>query len=341
LGLWDALFFTYGLRAEWNPNYGKDKLPTTEPRFGVALTHDVGPVTAKVRASVGHSTRPPAIGQIRAISAGAYFAPYYPLPFDIQIGNRDLLPEQQQGWEGGIDVFLGSKISLTVTRYNQTVDDLIQLSQYADSVRGLHPISYYGLNPADFPQYPDGYAYQDQREWLNLGSIRNQGWTMQGTATLRAFTTQLTFSNTKSRIIGITPKFRREFSYYVVGSSFDGLAEHTWGVVETYARGGTMMSLAVNGVGQIGGGDKFQKEIGGYGTIRLSVNNRVRMSVPQLYHGLYHPYATAYLNVHQRLSSHVDGIVQLNNLLNAFRNDIDAFSANIGRQTSLGLQIRL
>jgi hypothetical protein len=168
---------------------------------------------------------------------------------------------------------------------------------------------------------------------------------MQGTATLSAFTTQLTFSNTKSRIIGITPKFRKEFPEYVVGSSFNGLAEHTWGVVETYAHGGTMISLAVNGVGQIAGYDKFQKvndNFNGIGSIvRLAVNDRVRMSVPALYHGFYHPYANAYLNVHQRLSSHVDGIVQLNNLLNAFRNDIDAFSANIGRQTSLGLQIRL
>src|SRR5690606_16924824 len=56
VGLWDQMFLTYGMRAEWNPFYGDEAQPNVAPRYGVAYTRAWGSVTTKMRASYGRST---------------------------------------------------------------------------------------------------------------------------------------------------------------------------------------------------------------------------------------------------------------------------------------------
>jgi outer membrane receptor protein involved in Fe transport len=210
----DQLFLTYGLRAEWNPNLGKEAIPNYAPRFGAALTRSVGAITAKVRASYGRSTRPPTprLQSAQSILSYGYdhlFADYG--NFDMFVANPLLTPESQQGGEGGLELYLGTRASFVVTRYNQTVDGLIERIN-VDSVRSLAQFPTYYEGPLDTA----GYGYQYQAKYLHIGSIRNQGWELQGTLNLGPFATRGTYSWTKSRVIGITPMYR---SYFATASN--------------------------------------------------------------------------------------------------------------------------
>jgi len=330
LAAWDALFFTYGLRAEWNPTYGSQANPNVVPRYGLAYTRELGPVTAKLRGSYGHSTRPPLSTLTRGIPATPDYFPFYG-EFNTQLANPDLLPEQQKGGEGGLELYIGNRMSLTVTRYNQTVTNLIE-SAVVDSVP-LVP-AYRAENGYTLWQYP---AYQNR--YINIGDVRNEGWELHGTMNVGPFTTTGTYSWTKSRIIGITPKYRRQFTQYVPGSAFDLIPEHTYAFGLQYGVAKTTVALNVQGQGMVyiaNGGDELARAIS---LARLNTLSS-RFSVPYPYTGRGPGYTMADLNVSRQFSSKFYGIVQVQNLGNFYQNDTGAYAAAIGRQTKAGLRVR-
>ena len=340
LGLNDALFLTYGLRGEWNPNYGRSANPNIVPRYGVAYTATVGPVTAKLRGSYGRSTRPPTVDE--PVSRSLLDLQYLDAigiygNIDSQLGNPTLLPEQQAGGEGGLELYLGSVASLVVTRYNQTVDNLIA-SAYVDSVRSPLPASAYGGYPV--PSWVDGYLYYVQNEYLNLGSIRNQGWELQGTVNTGRITTKATYSWTKSRIIGITPKYRTQFPQYVPGGVFQFVPEHTYALSMQYTTAATTLSFDVQGQGLL-----YLDRYAGDPLANLVDQTRLRslapvFSLPFTYVSRGPGYATADVNASRRLSAHLDGVLQIQNLANSYKNDVSGYNAAIGRQTKVGLHVR-
>src|SRR5687767_13725408 len=109
LGIMEAMFHIDGLRAEWKANYGEEGQPNLAPRYGVSYTRDIGPLSAKLRASYGRSTRPPTETYKEAKSntqgicfffgggTGASTSQYG--EFDCQKANPELGPEHQQGGE--------------------------------------------------------------------------------------------------------------------------------------------------------------------------------------------------------------------------------------------------
>jgi len=341
LGMWDALFLTYGFRAEWNPNFGAEIRPNYTPRYGIAYTRDLGPVTAKLRGSYGHSTRPPTPGLTKQITTvdnwGDAALPIWGNQV-IQVGNRELLPEQQQGGEGGLELYLGTRASLIVTRYNQTVNNLIQMA-YVDSIASVVPYNQLGYPDGAFAQWPDGYAHSSVVEYLNIGSIRNQGWELQGTVTTGPLTTKGTYSWTKSRIIGITPRWASvTLGQYVVGSSFTGLPEHLWAISESYAVAGTNISLNVQGQAPLFYYAVSDLTLATY--LTRNTPDRPRMNLPPGVHGYLSGYTTAELNASRRITTGIDALVQVQNLANRYRNDQSADRANLGRQTKFGLRAR-
>jgi len=256
LAMWEQVFVTYGIRAEWNPGYGSEIRPNYAPRIGAAYATTLGPLTAKVRVSYGRSTRPPDQALKDGVRLSYYTAP--PLPyFDdyyLILPNAALGPEYQQGGEGGIEVYAGSRGSLVVTRYNQTVNALIGAAYPFDSVRSLIPCPASSCYASS--RDANGYGYRPELEYVNVGSIRNQGWELQSTVNTGPLTTRGTYSWTKSRTIGITPRYRSLFpasNYpeYQPGATFRYLPEHTWALGVTYAHGGGRLSLNVNGIGQL------------------------------------------------------------------------------------------
>jgi len=347
VGLFDALFFTYGLRAEWNPNYGANEQPSLAPRYGVAYSQEIGIITAKIRASYGRATRPPRNDQKKSVSTATdpYNASYYRQyfgDFDSQIANPNLGPEYQQGGEGGIELYLGGAGSLTITRYNQTVNRLIS-SPTVDSVRSLipDPFGYCSSSPSSCGV--GGYVYSYQIQNLNIGNIRNQGWELQGTITTGPVTTKGTYSWTKSRVLGIDAQYRHLFpasSYpqYQPGASFQYLPEHTWATSVTYAHAGTTVGVNFNGTGFLyNSGDELYYSTY-YGRL-MSVKGRAT-GLPG-YQSRANGYLMADLNASHRLNHAVEGVVSIQNLTNKYRSDYDSIHGTMGRQSKLGVRVRL
>lgn len=339
LGLWDALFLTYGLRAEWNPNYGKEAQPNLAPRYGIAYAHDGGGVTTKVRASYGRATRPPAGNQkVAVLNVDSDLANLYGR-FNRVLANVDLEPEVQQGGEGGLEMYFGNRGSLIVSNYNQTVDKLIA-GIVVDSVRALLP----GTNLFCNLLRSDGYCYQNQTQNLNIGSIRNQGWELQGSVNFGPVTTRGTYSWTKSRIIGITSRYRSllQDTQYQPGFTFNFLPEHTWSTSISYGNSVTNVVLNVNGIGFMYRADNEVSMITS-NNVRLA-SNRPRATnpaLPLIYRATSPGYATADLNASHRFSRNLETVVQIHNLANSYQNDRGLQYAAIGRQSKLGIRIKL
>jgi outer membrane receptor protein involved in Fe transport len=336
LGLWDELFLTYGLRAEWNPNYGEDAQPNYAPRYGAAYTRDFGMLTAKLRASYGRSTRPPGVrAKVATPETNPVTIALYG-NFNSQIESPDIGPETQQGIEAGLELYLRSRASLVVTRYNQTVDNLITRVQPVDSVRSLAP------NPQLADSHDsDGFGFLYINQNLNVGSIRNQGWELQGSLFAGPFVTRGTYSWTKSRVIGITPQYAKLFvtnALYQVGRPFDYLPEHTWALTQAYARRATNVALTLNGHGQFYKGRDYLSF--NATTPWRDPSYKLRQNVPSFYRALGPKHVTADLNAAQRFTAGIEGIVQVQNLTNYYQEDIDVAFPTIGRQSKIGVRVK-
>jgi len=340
VGFWNAVFLTYGLRAVYNPNVGKNENPNLEPRYGVALSHELGAITAKLRASYGTATRPPGLGakdpqyEVSWARASQVFA--YGIGGDInRLANPDLVPDTQHGGEGGLEMYVGTVGSLTITRYNQTVDHLV-VAPVVDSLPFTPQfMAIYGLyvnnNVWGYPLY--------QTQNLNIGSVRNQGWETQGTLNLWRFTATGTYSWNKSRLIGITPRYRGQFPQYVAGAPFKFIPEHTYALGVAYVRGRTRVAYNIQGQGSwqsIGG--YFWERTGNSLATRLQVHNS-RVSRPPIFAEVRRGFQHGDMNVSQQVTRHVDALVQINNLTNKYSSEVDPYVQQAGRTTGLGIRL--
>jgi outer membrane cobalamin receptor len=271
---------------------------------------------------------------------------------DWILANPDLGPEFNRGGEGGIEMYFGSRGSLVVTRYNQTVSRLIQGVPNADSVRSLmpnpviygQPCAYWFQNGNPYlcsSQDTAGYGYALQGEEVNAVDIRNQGWELQGSVVTGPFTTRGTYSWTKTRSLGITPQYRRFFSNYPQfrrGATYALLPEHTWAMGITYARARTSVALNVTGTGRVRtyGNALYAERLGIW--VRLQ-QERYSMDASQ-YVALNNGYAMADLTASHRFATKVEGVLQVTNLMNNYTNDFGAGVATVGRTSKVGLRVR-
>jgi len=350
VAMWDAVFLTYGLRAEWNPNYGREANPNLTPRYGIAYTKELGEITAKVRASYGRATRPPGRGRteaslvcVLAPSACNTYTTYFGSGVLARAANPNLHPESQQGGEGGLELYFSNRLTLNVTRFNQTVNDLISsVSVFSDSIRSLQPASQF--NPYGFIVNPDGYVYYTPSQYVNLGNVRNQGWSVQGTLNVGPLTTTGTYSWSKSRIIGVSPLYQPMYTFFKKGASYQQVPEHTYALRFQYAHGGTLVSYDIQGQGTL----LAQYNVGNtalakaYDCLSFCRNPVIDSPIYIRYYGVYATpgYSSGDLNASQRLSASVEGVLQIQNLGNTYKNDLGFAYTSIGRQSKAGLRIR-
>jgi hypothetical protein len=180
-----------------------------------------------------------------------------------------------------------------------------------------------------------------QYKSFNVGGIRNQGWELQGSVTTGPLTSRGTYSWTKSRVLGITPKYREFFANireYQPGAVFGMLPEHTWALGFTYAQGRTTVALNMTGNGQIPGGGSAMYYNALSSSIRLMPD---RQSLTFSGWSVDKGYVLSNLSAARRFSSWVEGVLQIDNLTNRYRNDYDLTFPVMGRQTKGGLRIRL
>jgi outer membrane receptor protein involved in Fe transport len=351
LALAHALFFTYGLRAEWNANYG-NQAKVLPGRYGLSYVREIGSITTKLRGSYGRSTRPPTPTQKFAGSPIQSDAtPFYGVVNQL-LANPELGPEYQQGGEGGVELYFGNRGSLVVTRYNQTVDNLIQFVDAVDSSRALSPgFNGYICNPAFAQAFgalydlrSDGYCYVRQAQFLNAGSIRNQGWELQGSTNLGPLSARATYSWTKSRVIGITARYRALATGADLqpGYTFNLLPEHTGAITVGYARGGESVSLTVNGVGRAlrdaGNSTYFAAVRNGATRIR-DIGGAIRILNTGPYRAVAPQYATTNLDVAHRFSRSMDLTLNVSNLTDHYQNDVSDLSPTPGRTTNIGIRV--
>jgi len=361
VGVSDQLFFTYGVRAEWNPNFGAEAEPNYAGRYGVAYTTAVGIITTKLRASYGRSTRPPTLNQKNAAPAAPYGDEVVYGHYNSRLANPLLAPEYQKGSELGLELYIGARTSLIVTHYNETVDDLVTEVRGVDSVRSLLPNPRFGffrnhdctwviqlLKDPSLCSSQDaaGYTYAHVSRNLNISGIRNQGWELQGSVSTGPLTTRGTYSWTQSRSLGANPTYRRFFTpislypQYQPGATFQYLPEHTWAVGLTYAQARTTVALNVTGTGKATNlRDEFYfKSLDPAMRLQQDLANA---TTAYSYVTFNSGYSMVDINASHRFSERIESVLQVHNLTNKYVNDVYWGLATIGRQTKAGMRLRL
>lgn len=340
LTILDNLVLKYGVRSEWNPGYGREVLPSTSPLYGLAYTIERGEMTAKLRAAYGHSTRPPEYRLAAGEKASGPYAgtdvygPYYSL-----LPNPQLAPEYQSGGEFGLDMYLSKWGNVTVTNYNQTVRNLIYQISAADSVQRLdkNPDPYGFCT--DYPPLCGYGAYQLEPQYLNVGTIRNQGWEFTGQVNAGALTFHSTYSFMKSRFGGLNSQWARRYpasSYPQLqkGARFSNAPEHTLAYGVSYARGRASMQINGTAVGQV-----VRYGINPSFTRRLS-SELTRATYIYGFRPIKQPYTVADFNGRYRVNSYLEGVMQVANIMDNFRADDSDASSVMGRQTKIGFSLR-
>ncbi|MGQ0539263.1 MAG: TonB-dependent receptor domain-containing protein, partial [Gemmatimonadaceae bacterium] len=161
-----AWHLTAGLRGERNSSFGSGVGTAWSPMLGVAHTRDLAGSSLKLRAAYGKGIRPPPPSARRRITTVNF----------RQIENDQLKPEQQSGIEYGAELYMSDRLSLSVTAYRQSADELIQ--QVVASPRlEMRAVQY-----------------------QNVGRIANDGVEVEGTTRWRALRATGTMSWTDSRV---------------------------------------------------------------------------------------------------------------------------------------------
>jgi outer membrane receptor protein involved in Fe transport len=212
LGIADRLFLTAGLRAEDDPYYGDDYGLAWAPRVGVSYVTDLGAVTLKPRFSYGKSIRPP----FSTARLGSSTSTLITLP------NPNIGPEAQQGFDAGIELYAGPRLSFQITYYDQDVTGLID--RVIDSV-----------GP---PQV---------RHYENIGKAKNRGVELEASiGLLRRLTLSGTYSLAESEVRKLSPDYTGALR---VGQQILAVPRHSGGATLRYAGRGWTASVGARSLG--------------------------------------------------------------------------------------------
>jgi len=323
IALWDAVFLTAGLRIEKSPNYGVDYGYNYAPRFGASFVHDVGDMTAKVRASYGKATRPPTTGQRDSITT---VNPYVGGTYLSQFVAPHLGPEYQSGSEFGVELYTGTGASLSITHYDQRVKNLI----YATPVDSLQVV---------IPFCCEFWIPQIQNQ--NAASIKNTGWEGEGRVSMGPVSVQGTWSYTRSRVQSLSPSYvctQTTLQCLYPGRSLAGLAEHTGAVVVTYSDAISSVSVHTALVGQ----NQQAQSIAllndsYYGRLRVQNSLHYDQAWPAL---PVSGYGTFDLHAARTVTPHMQIFTNVTNLGNSSRST-NEFDATVpGRTTMIGITLQ-
>jgi outer membrane receptor protein involved in Fe transport len=119
----------------------------------------------------------------------------------VQLANPLLGPERQSGWDAGADVYFGTRGSLGLTYYDQTVKDLID-----------------AVNPT---------ASAFTLQWQNVGRIKNSGWELEGQLAWGLVRLGGTFSIANSTVRSLSPTYS---GAYQIGDRVNGVSRYSGGV---------------------------------------------------------------------------------------------------------------
>ena len=155
--------------------------------IGAAWVNDRGPVTLKLRGAYGRGIRP-----ARTVMRGSTW-----MGGRVEGTLTALDPEQQKGWEGGVDALLGTRFAIYATRFQQRAAGLVQ------------PVAL--IDTASMSGSPGPGGPRDPRVLYllqNVGAIDNRGWELQSKATIDALTLGGTLSLVSSNVARLASGYR-------------------------------------------------------------------------------------------------------------------------------------
>src|SRR5882724_6586869 len=294
LSVKEALFLTAGLRAEDNSTFGEALGTPLLPRLGASFVQPVGRVTVKVRGSWGRAIRAPLPGQ----AFGSV------TPTQINLANTGLAPEQQQGWDAGLDLEFGNRASFSVTGYDQMAKDLIVYVQVATL-----PVP--------------TYQYQ------NLGRVSNRGIELEAKLAIQPILLRAQYSYVRSRIEDLGSNTTS--GDLKVGDQPPGVPQHTAGAALTVAPlAGTTFTAGMTYVGSFRNPDAITlfRCIGGTGPCPATGFNRTYPGFTKFNAGFT-----------QRLTRALEGFVSVDNVTNNEAYEANNSSPVMGRITMVGLHL--
>jgi iron complex outermembrane recepter protein len=297
LGFRDAVFLTAGLRADESSDVGAAVGTVWAPRVGLSAVHQWGTLSGKLRASYGKGIRPP----------GPAAATGYVQPGFVQLANPELRPEQQFGFDMGVEFDFGTHGSLQATYYNQVAKDLLSLE-----LRG------FDTTTATF-----------LAQYVNLSRVKNTGWEFAGTLALApALTLNGTFAITTSKVVDPGTSS----SFYLPGDRILGVPRSTGGATLTYAFPRTTLSAGLTYGGSWTNTDVLRQNDDYY--VKQVFTNPFRS-----YWITYPSFTRLTASVTQRLTTSLSGFAQVNNLTNKQTGEIDNTNITPGRTTVVGLHL--
>ncbi|MBL8959875.1 MAG: TonB-dependent receptor [Gemmatimonadetes bacterium] len=291
----NTVFLSAGLRRERNSNFGANVGTAWSPMLGAAVTRDVGGATLKVRTAYGKGIRPPAPSMRRAIRTISF----------RQLENQELEPEVQSGTEGGMELYLGDRATLSLTGYSQDADGLIQqvIANPRERVRTI--------------------------QYQNVGRIENRGIELEGTVRLGRVRTDLVYSRTDSRVRALAPTYTGDLT---VG---DRVPE-----VPTASGSG---SLTLEGARlQATVGASYIGSWTGYDWLAYYAGELDAATAKPLLRNYWMKYPSLtkpFVGVAYTMSRHAEWYVRVDNLTNIQRNERDDLQIGAGRTTTVGLRI--
>ncbi len=178
----ESIFLTGGLRLERNDAFsGRNRYPLL-PMVGLAVVRSAGEAEIKWRAAYGKGIRPP---QTPARGAAMGYAGNLGYSGAGGVNVLPALdPEEQAGYEGGVELYFGHALSFQLTRFDQHVTGLIQNVAVA----------------VDTFSRGSGIERRVRYQLQNVGEITNTGWEVQGNASYGLFNLATTFSSVDSRV---------------------------------------------------------------------------------------------------------------------------------------------
>jgi outer membrane receptor protein involved in Fe transport len=293
-----SLFLVGGVRAERNENFGNDFGLAVSPRAGVSYVRDMGGATIKSRIAYGESTRPPL----------PYLKVGQTSPYQVLLSNPNLGPERQRGVDGGIDVYLGAKRSLSVTYYNQVARDLISLVLVDASASPL--------------------TYQFQ----NIGRVRNSGWEIQGTTRVRGASLTVQYTMMRSRIEKLPQNYSGDYS---IGDQVLSVPLHSGGATLTLPEiRGTAVSVSATYIGAHTNYDYFAIDSLSY----LGAPYRGTQGL-RAYWKEYPAFVKTNLNVTHAVTPEVSAMLSVDNVTDSHAVEEAPTTPVPGRTTMLGLRV--
>ena len=284
---------TAGVRLEENSSFGSNLNHPISPRIGASAIRSLGRTSLKVRAGYGEAIQAPRPGQAQASA----------FPGGVQLANPELGPARQRGWDAGFDLYVAQHTSVSVTYYDQTARDLIQL-----------------VNPD--PQV---------QQFQNVGRVRNRGVELEAAVTASSLQVRVQYSYTRSKVEELGPAYTGDLR---VGEQLLLVPRHTAGAAISFSpRRSTAFSAGLVLLGE----RTFTDFMALYGCFGGTAPCR---ATSRDYLRPYPAFVKLNVSASQSISSAILGFVAVDNLTNNSGAEFGNLTPVTGRITTLGLRLR-